>query len=124
LTQLPFESHCCGCVPVHCLLPGTQDPLHTPAPEQTNGQSVPLVQLPVLSQTCCWLPTHCLAPGVQTVQAPERQTVVQVSVSCQLPFKSQVCTVPGVLGLHCLAPGAHVVQAPLMHAVVQAAPLF
>jgi hypothetical protein len=61
---------------------------------------------------------------VQTVHAPVRHTVVQVKVSCQLPFKSQVCTVLELVGLHCLAPGVHVVQAPLMQAVVHAGPLF
>jgi hypothetical protein len=122
--QLPDASHCWGWVPEHFLSPGVHDPLHTPAPEQTNGQSMPLVQLPLSSQICCWLPTHCFEPGVQTVQAPVRQTVVQVKVSCQLPFKSQVCTVLPLVGLHCLAPGVQVVHAPLMHAVVQAGPLF
>jgi hypothetical protein len=61
---------------------------------------------------------------VQTVHAPVRQTVVQVKVSCQLPFKSQVCTVLELMGLHCLALGVQVVHAPLIHAVVHAGPLF
>jgi len=64
---------------------------------------------------------HCLAPGVHTVHAPDRHTVEQVNVSCQLPLKSQDCT---VLLLHRLAPGAHAVHAPLMQAVVQGGPLF
>jgi len=91
--QFPVASQVCAVLlpgPLHCLVFGTHDPVQTPAPVQTYGQSVPLVQLPCELQICCWVPTHCMAPGVQVVQAFEMQAVVQVVVFCQLPFVSQV----------------------------------
>jgi hypothetical protein len=73
------------------LVLGTHDPLQTPAPEQTNGQAVPLsIQLPDGLQVCGWVPTHFLAPGAHVVQAFAMQAVVHVVVSCQLPLVSQV----------------------------------
>jgi hypothetical protein len=53
--QVPVESHVCATFALlgsQRLVLGTQVPVQLPAPEQTNGQGVPVsCQLPVASQT-------------------------------------------------------------------------
>jgi hypothetical protein len=52
--QAPFESHCCGWLPLHVFDPGVQDPVHWPlAALQTYRQADPLFcQVPFASQSC------------------------------------------------------------------------
>jgi hypothetical protein len=39
--NLPSVLHVCGMLPLHCFVPGTHEPAHTPL-LQTKGQTAPL----------------------------------------------------------------------------------
>ena len=56
---------------MHCLLFGTQEPVHR-ALLHTKAQAEPLfTHAPVASQTCGWSALHCFVPGAQVpAQAP------------------------------------------------------
>jgi len=59
--QRPFASHVCGCaVPLHCLEPGVQTPVHAPlVGSQMKVHAFPLFcHLPVASHVCGWVPVH------------------------------------------------------------------
>ena len=110
------------------MVPGVQVPEHTPAPEHTNGQGVPVfVQLPVASQTCGCKPTHCFEVGTHAAQAPFTQATLHVLELAQLPVVSHVCTwlVMPVVGLQRFVPGGQTpVHCPApVHTFGQACPL-
>jgi hypothetical protein len=99
---------------LHCFEPGTHMPVQLP-PEQTNGQTAPLLaQCPPLSQSCGWFALQRLAPGEQSTQVPlPRQTLAQVVVACHWPLELHVSA---TLPLHRALPGVQTpVHAPDAH---------
>lgn len=113
LCQAPLELHVWGCCPLHCVVPGTQTPVHAPATQAWPVHADAVPHWPVESQV--WTPlllVHCRAPGAQApVQAPETHAwlVHRVGVP-QTPAEPQTCTLS--FGPHCVAPGVQAAQAP------------
>lgn len=67
LPHCPLELHVCTPLLEHCFVPGTQTPMHVPAPEQADWtQGVELPQAPLVSHVSTLLTLHRLALGAQT----------------------------------------------------------
>ena len=59
-------------LPEHCVVPGTQTPVHAPATQAAFEQGWAVLHVPVRSQVCTASPEQRVAPGVHTpVQAPD-----------------------------------------------------
>jgi hypothetical protein len=81
LDQLPVASQVCGVFPLHCLAPGTQTPLHTPAPVHTLQVDV-VAHVPDALHVWESRPLQRDEPGTHSpAQAPAEQTNGQSSLS-------------------------------------------
>jgi hypothetical protein len=123
--HFPVASHVCGwAVPLHCLDPGLQTPVHAPlVASQRKLHAFPLFcHCPVASHVCGWVPLHWTEFGVHTpVHACEVVSHAYghaAPVFCQSPVASHVW---GWRPLHCLAPALQAPHDPALHTIEHAA---
>jgi hypothetical protein len=106
--QLPVASQVWTPAPEHCVVPGTQTPVHLPATQAVPAHAMPAPQAPLAVHVSTLLPCgeHCVVPGAhEPVQAPATHASSPQSMAMpQMPVDPQTST---PLPSHCAAPGAH-----------------
>ena len=75
-TQVPFAPHVSGVLPLHCVCPGAQTPVHTPLMHVWLLHAVVPPQLPLALHVWVLLPRHWREPGEQVTQLLWKHTGV------------------------------------------------